>query len=469
MFERDLLFRELETIGFDTIGRFETPYRDYFLSASLNNDPNVVIEEAAVRPFNQQDRTFLYTKLLSEALNIKATKANTAKLDKSNKLFGIDSAVLIARLQKYVDFTAIEQSLIQKLPTLKIDKTKILNEIITEAVHQFQAKIYIDSTEWDGIIGPSTLSSLGFVFHNNKRFTSKMAKPLIKKLFVSLDKEIKEYNKNLPIALPDINGSNWFDFIINPCIFGKRGTKGYGFHLFLILLLREVENYLCTKLAAELTQLFDTNITSTHGFKGKPYGQVPRLIGMALNIRENHGDIRTESDNTPLSRHLSGIAIDIDYTYNPWVRGATGLNILQEAQKFKNKKLNTKATTAQVYFAELAEANSTADVYDTLKSNSNDCIPYLKFKKTKPIKWGSSTRSQNEGFLNLRKELVVALRDRAGLAWGAVDLGKGNMGNGDMMHFDMRTSRIGQAYSKAIDQDSVNDYLAKVHRYFSKF
>jgi hypothetical protein len=43
----------------------------------------------------------------------------------------------------------------------------------------------------------------------------------------------------------------------------------------------------------------------------------------------------------------------------------------------------------------------------------------------------------NTGFMDLPEQLVVALRDVAGLPWGAVDFG--GRQNGDMMHFDCRT------------------------------
>jgi len=40
------------------------------------------------------------------------------------------------------------------------------------------------------------------------------------------------------------------------------------------------------------------------------------------------------------------------------------------------------------------------------------------------------------GFLNLPRELVVALRDKGYLAWGAMDFGARD--SGDVMHFDAR-------------------------------
>ncbi len=49
-------------------------------------------------------------------------------------------------------------------------------------------------------------------------------------------------------------------------------------------------------------------------------------------------------------------------------------------------------------------------------------------------------KSTNMGFMSFKKELIIALRDVAGLAWGACDLG---ISNGDMMHWDLRSTPLG--------------------------
>ena len=335
MFERDLLFRELGDINRE----YETGGRDYFLDISLNN-ANVIIEESAVKLFNQADKELLYTNLLPLQTLTNKTRENNNKI-KTNKIFGIDVPVFLDRLQKYVDFTVIENSLNTKYPQLSIDKSKQLSEIAIEAVHQFQAKIFTSNREWDGVIGASTVSSLGFVLHDNKKFPSDDANDIIKPIFESIDKYIKDYVAGLSVGLPDINGKNWFKFIINPSIFGWNGKTGNGFHLLLILKLRETENELYSPLASELKNLFDrevfsTDFHSTYNFQGKTYGQVPRLMGKALAINEKHSDIRLESD-TKTSYHLSGIAIDINHDTNPWIRGEIGLRLINRALRAAKK------------------------------------------------------------------------------------------------------------------------------------
>ncbi len=49
---------------------------------------------------------------------------------------------------------------------------------------------------------------------------------------------------------------------------------------------------------------------------------------------------------------------------------------------------------------------------------------------------GGGAPRQGLGFLDLDRDLVIALRDVAGLAWGASDFG--GSANGDFMHFDCR-------------------------------
>ncbi|MFT7578596.1 MAG: hypothetical protein ACI9MR_000254 [Myxococcota bacterium] len=53
--------------------------------------------------------------------------------------------------------------------------------------------------------------------------------------------------------------------------------------------------------------------------------------------------------------------------------------------------------------------------------------------------------TKNSGFMSYKKELIVALRDIAGLAWGGCDLG---FDSGDMMHFDMRSTQMGSSVQK---------------------
>lgn len=57
------------------------------------------------------------------------------------------------------------------------------------------------------------------------------------------------------------------------------------------------------------------------------------------------------------------------------------------------------------------------------------------------------------GFLTHHRDLAIALRDKACLAWGAVDLGPRSGGSGDIMHFDARVDGAGRALVAGTGQD----------------
>lgn len=60
--------------------------------------------------------------------------------------------------------------------------------------------------------------------------------------------------------------------------------------------------------------------------------------------------------------------------------------------------------------------------------------PMLFGKPTEPI---TRTRNPARGFLDLRREVVLALVTVGGMSWGASDFGPGS--SGDIMHFDLGT------------------------------
>jgi len=70
-----------------------------------------------------------------------------------------------------------------------------------------------------------------------------------------------------------------------------------------------------------------------------------------------------------------------------------------------------------------------------VKSNSSE-LSYWKNSQT------FAKRNPLNGFLSLHPDLVYALRQIAGLAWGAIDFSP--RASGDIMHFDMRTIDVGK-------------------------
>jgi len=487
MFERDLLFRELEHYGFNRQTRYEANNKEY--ETPQTEDPNTILTEAALLPFSVPDRKSLYINLLSKDDNLSRTKANNSLL-KNNKIFGVDILNIKKQLTLYVDFDIIETA-IKQLRTDIVITTDPVNAVFTEVINQFQAKIFTDYNNADfskvsgsrvkklkekyssyGVITPSIVASLGFVFHTNKVFKSTSAKRAIKDLFKtkSVKESIEDYKTSLNIpALSNITGDNWYDYIINPSLLGWRGNNNRGFHLFLVLAFRKAETNLYKLLRSELSSEFNRSIKGQiHGrFSDNvswwiihPMGRVSALLGKILEIKQHHADTRSESPSTPKSFHLSGLAIDINYDTNPWVKGSVGLELLKKAAP---TLVTTKKNIAQSYFAELALQNSTGNVYDILSAINTECKAYLTRIRERYVDWGFSTRPNGRVFLDHRKELVEELRDNLGLAWGAVDIGTGDMGNGDMMHFDLRPSVIGQAFFKAAGKSNSIDYLKTVH------
>ena len=70
---------------------------------------------------------------------------------------------------------------------------------------------------------------------------------------------------------------------------------------------------------------------------------------------------------------------------------------------------------------------------------------FLKNNKLELLYWRNSLTFRDkdplDGFLNLHRDLVFALRQIALLAWGAIDFGPDH--SGDIMHFDLRTVGAG--------------------------
>ena len=148
MFERDLLFRELvqsEIIGFNARRYYETNYREH--DSAQTEDPNTIVSEAALLPFSVSDRKCLYINLLSKDDNLSRTKANNSLL-KNNTIFGVNILNIKKQLRLYVDFEIIESAIKQFRSDIVIT-TDPVNAVFTEAINQFQAKIFTDYNNTD--------------------------------------------------------------------------------------------------------------------------------------------------------------------------------------------------------------------------------------------------------------------------------------------------------------------------------
>lgn len=205
----------------------------------------------------------------------------------------------------------------------------------------------------------------------------------------------------------------------------------------------------------------------------------PRTIGCMMSGAGNY-NLRPARG----SFHTLGLAIDINKAENPWVateagggRAAKGNAIfvevterMQELMGFGEKVdgallKKAGAKTTEAAWHQLEESNVALRRYRALAVDpaalekhfnelaadspararglaywqqqvANDHAELLDVKRS-----NYNNPTENTGFMDHQKELVVALRDVAGLGWGAIDMyGE----SGDVMHFDGRTLGKGQ-------------------------
>ena len=190
--------------------------------------------------------------------------------------------------------------------------------------------------------------------------------------------------------------------------------------------------------------------------------------------------LRPSTESSDQMNHGIGFAIDLNPGTNPWVFGNTGRStqnaaipvVLERAAAFLGKGGSltankiakmSKTMTTQELVAELGGADKNLEEYRALaKMDQSDLealidkrlgeSPAVKklgdkgFWKTKiPFdnlimgKYIEDQASKAEkanhtgGFMDLQPIVIQAMRDVAGLRWGATDMGKES---GDMMHFD---------------------------------
>jgi hypothetical protein len=127
--------------------------------------------------------------------------------------------------------------------------------------------------------------------------------------------------------------------------------------------------------------------------------------------------------------------------------------MVETLRKASGEKL--KGSTIFAYLDSIAQSvgNNTVDTFNILKQRNDEFVAYLSKNPTELSYWKASAtfskRDPLQGFLNLHPDLVFALREKAGLAWGAVDFGP--LACGDIMHFDLRTLGAGKIIGEQIN------------------
>jgi hypothetical protein len=250
-------------------------------------------------------------------------------------------------------------------------------------------------------------------------------------------------------------------------------------------------------------------------FLGKTLGQGhPHLAGR-LQVAEEYLKNKHGSDKSPaelrgligwdgtgnahyydlgLHMHSMGLAIDISPSKNPWVfRGKkeqidSGQKKGDTADDFYEKlfiiatnvyggepitskqmwtwsqelssdelweKIHTSSEAIRKYMdlTKADDATYIATLVASGKYTEDQAKSYAGRRKWHWQKFHDSDRGQAkaEGITNISQDLLVALRDVAGLAWGAGEFTdrEGGM-NGDMMHFDCRNDAVGGRILHAI-------------------
>jgi hypothetical protein len=372
---------------------------------------------------------------LSVITSAKATRLNQPQIQKS----GFSPMEIITRLTG-VNIAGIRTAILnfnQSNPnnTYQVNNTgnDLVDAVFTEAVHQFQNANYLNPSDQDGIIGQSTLDTLGFINHGLKQKLNSSG------FYGQGQLNRRDIKPKIPgLTNNEFSAENWYQFILKPAWLGVKITDGI--HILLLRKLKEAEVWLL----------------SQPQYKGMTPVQLGRALGFNAETRYSAGRLSANNE----AMHGFGLAIDINVAGNPWIGAGwitTDKILLQERYRMievLRKASGDRSLPGDTIFAYLDSiAQSTGDdsaiAYKTLRQRSDQFISYLKMNAAELTYWRNSQSFANrdplDGFLNLHLDLVYALRQIAGLAWGAIDFGP--RASGDIMHFDMRTIDVGKFLS----------------------
>jgi hypothetical protein len=238
----------------------------------------------------------------------------------------------------------------------------------------------------------------------------------------------------------------------------------------------EVHKYLLARLQAAEAFL--------HQKYGKDNSQVLQSIQWS---GEGNGGYDDEIGTHESHQHTMGLAIDIDPKQNPWLfsRSITGLDDTQMQWWYDTWEMMFYVACT-VYggdpithdkMKQWSEKSSTEELYSKIDQNRESFDKYLTLSKQSPkvIKEtllqhqiseayinqhiadiqksstyfhnGFGRTKETKSFTGIHEDLLVALRDVAGLAWGGTEMSSNE--NGDFMHFDCRETDFGRTiYSK---------------------
>jgi hypothetical protein len=418
----------------------------------------------AVPAFGALERVKIPVPVLNAAQSASAIRWNTNNHPGTS---GVDPNHIRTDLARYISPTAVAVAIVAfnvRNPSAPIAAgTPPIDAVFVESVHQFQAKCFFETkSQVDGLAGESTLDSLGIVKRTGMNSVDRANPGAVSRL----------RNVDVPGETGnEFTANDWFNSMVNPTFLGWR-FKG-GVHLTFARKLRVAEK----ALLAQAT------------YRGKTPVELGAALGFSATAQEHKGARPTA---TSRSMHTYGLAADILYSQNPWVRGNQFTAALKDAAKLVSGVAITE-NTSQEFFHNIRAGRTSAQIFDLLAQRNQDFETLLALvgdtarleallgqrradgtagvfnspaetieqaaRRWEPVIRGhrdamrstsspfrqddGSLRDPARGFLNLHRDLVIALRDDACLAWGAVDIGTGADGNGDMMHFDARACGLG--------------------------
>ncbi|MGO4441011.1 hypothetical protein [Rhizobium sp. RAF56] len=420
--------------------------------AALESELVFADSTVAVPPFSGDERRVVMP-LLTLNDNGAALFWNQQKHPSAS---GVSLAGISFALGPYVDFAAVKAAFEGANGAGSATDERVL----VEAIHQFQSKVYADPGHRDGCCGESTLDNLGLYLGRPGLNQVDIANPTAQTRLNQINKKLSGLADN-PVPPATLNAANWFLHMTAPTFLGQ--TFRNGIHAVLLRRLRAAERHLLGLPAYS--------------------GMTPVKLGLALGIAEFHRGARPTA--TTHSMHTFGLATDINYTGNPWIEGSEIVNVMQRARLLVSGQILDGGTTAAVLLHAKLANRPTSEIYDQLWSLDRDFRAYLALRNdateldqllderrqdgTPGIfnpgetnahaadRWHSAIaadlanlngndgfvdRDPRNGFLNLAKDLVIALRDFGCLAWGASDFGPS--ASGDIMHFDCRNTGLGR-------------------------
>jgi hypothetical protein len=447
--------------SYSSLGNFHYPYRvaRSFLGDGGTGSCSPACDSTVATPaFSVAERSKL-TNLLSPSESTQVIKWNRERHPAKS---GVRFEDIVTDLTRYVDFAAVRAA-IQKSGGAYTISDGTIDALCVEAVHQFQAKVYFEAKEQSGRVGPSTLDSLGIVKHKLKPGIGNVfGRGVVKKVSSEIS----------ALTNKEFDGKNWFDTIMAPSFLGHRIDKqSHGIHLLLLRKLREAESYLLS--------------LPTYA------GMTPVALGRALGLDRKtvyYSGGRMSSEDQAM--HGVGLALDIDVTGNPWVgagwivddkagrdwlvdqirinpdaklkakyqgmlsRRNERYRFLETLKLAAGGSLSAARGTIFSFLHDLAvsHGSNTRNVYEILTRRNAEFKTFLQNNVAELRHWKNSGTFDNRdplnGFLNQHADLVFALRQKALLAWGAIDFGPS--ASGDVMHFDLRTLGAGRVIAEKL-------------------